>query len=961
MAIQKTGHLTLSWSPIIGSETYDVHVYENNQFSFSQTQASTSIQVSGLGEGDSVYASVYSLSGFLRSLSGVNTASQSIPVANFHNSGKTFEFNSFVLDGINLDFVSEGHGYYATGSYQNKNSLLEFGITNPRDELTLATIPEEPFLSGLTYQTYNSEALNYNSGSLYSFSTSIPNNTSTRNYNTKIEVTDHYGSGITGFIDLNNEPISIHLAKISSRAFNTESGSFSITPTYSSVPTGLEFIVSRDEAFTDLIISGISSSTYNVTGSIPTLTSGFVSLTPYDWFGSGHTFTASDSIFIINTGFENVDSISEFQISQNSDNSNILLNFDATTGNPSGHYFTFSIDSSPVDSFNSTNSYETGFLYPNLGSINSGHLFNYFDSRTGTHDIFYGTLNLYQSGSNILADTATDSIFIPYPKFVTSGVYFDYLRGITELSFSSEPSYLFSGIEILVSGQDSPAFSLYSGDSFNTGSLYPNADLRLVKSSDNSVVYDTLNISGSGELPAIRTRPIDFISIEGTINTTLLQDGDVPIEFVKVHRKPAFKIINDERSGVLPQAFSGILNFNDFTGGQSLESGFSGGRFNPDFSGSGFSGGYQYEDTMMGHYLDRPPAGVSRNIEYTKTGVGFTGYYESGRHYLYRFIPYNGYGSGHITPAEVFEFEINEIAQSTESTTVTNTENTESNTTNINVIQNQYVVFSGDKEFRGNVELDPTSGCLALNVKRNVKISGWSGDSSNYCGHALDVAGNTIISGYQGNDLSESCFGSGSGNALTVLGHSKFSGDATVGTGENIVFEVLSDRSTFYHDLYVSGGNLTVSGTSYLGGIVYLEAAQAWMKVKSTGAYNPAVAFYNSSASNPYHSSNLGAAVGYDLSSDTAFFGHRGSSHLNINSYGNVGIGTGTPSVKLEVAGTISGTSAVFGGLSPILWTGVPITKTSNGIPGYAAYNSSHLYICTGENKWGRINLTGWS
>ena len=67
---------------------------------------------------------------------------------------------------------------------------------------------------------------------------------------------------------------------------------------------------------------------------------------------------------------------------------------------------------------------------------------------------------------------------------------------------------------------------------------------------------------------------------------------------------------------------------------------------------------------------------------------------------------------------------------------------------------------------------------------------------------------------------------------------------------------------------------------------------------------------------------------------------------MSIEQGGNVGIGT---------------TNAIFGGLSPVLWTGVPSTDTSNGIPGWAAYNSSHLYICTGVNKWGRTNITGWS
>ena len=1024
MAIEKTGLLTLSWSPIIGSEEYDVHVYENSQFSFSQTQTATNIDVSGLGEGDSVYASVYSLSGFLRSLSGVDTASQTIPVSNFHNSGKTFEFNSFVLDGINLNFVSDGHAYYATGNYQNKNSLLEFEVVNPRDTAVLTTFDEEPFLSGIWYQTYDDNSLNYNSGSLYSFSVSVPNNTSSRNYNTKIEVTDYYGSGITGFLDLNNEAISMPSVKLSSEAISTGNGTFSIIPAYSRPPTGLEYVVSRDEGFTDLLFSGVTSSTYNFTGMIPTSTTGYISLTPYDWFGSGHKIIPSDSIYINNTGFEITDSILEFQMSQDG-NSDIILSFDATTGNPSGHYFTFSIDPSSTGAFNSSFSYDTGYLYSTYFSgetSNSGHLFNYFDNRTGTHETFYGTLNLYQSGSNVLADTATDSVDLPYPKFISSGVYFDYINGVTELSFTTEPSYLFTGVDILFSGQGSSSYITYSGDNFNTGSLYPSARVKVVKASDNSISYDSLQITGSGELPIIRTRGIDFISIEGTINTTLLKDNDVPVDFVQVYRKPAFNVIEDSRSGVLPESFSGILNFNDFTGGQVLVSGFSGGQLEPSFTGSGYSGGFLYENTILGHYLDKPPVDIAPSQEYSHTGVGFTGYYESGRHYLYRFVPYNGYGSGHITSPEVFKFNVNEIAQGTENTTI-------NNTTNIDIIQNKYIVFSGNKEFKGNIELDPISGCLALDVQRNVKISGWTGDSSTSCAYALDVAGNTIISGYQGNNWRESCYGTGSGHSLTVLGHSRLSGNATVGTGENIVFEVLSGRSNFYHDLYVSGGNLTVSGNdarirvdgitdSVPGYEIAENSVRKWVIYNHYTDDNLNFKTNSDIRMSIEQGGNVGIGtespdykldVAGDIGVDQYIY-HNGDSNTHINftdddinikvggvnmidftedsvseitiyeasqnldvriegeadpnlfftdgSVSNIGIGTSSPSHKLEVVGSISGTSAVFGGLSPALFTGSPPTSdSSNGVSGQLGIDENYLYVCIRPNKWGRISL----
>jgi hypothetical protein len=864
MAIQKTGYLTLQWDPIVGAEDYSVNVYENDQFLFYRVQAATEITVSGFGEGDTLSGLVYAQSGFLQSSSGTPVVPQSIAITNFHESGKTFEFDSFTLDGIGLDFSKTGHGYYATGNYEDQNSLLEFELKNPRDESILSTFDEEPFLSGVTYKTSDPYSTNYNSGPLYDFAVSVPNNTLSRNYTAQIEVIDYYGSGITGFISLNTEAISIPSVRINSNPISTKSGSFELIPSYSRPPTGLEYVISRDSNFTDLIVSGITPSTYNVTGLLPTSTTGFVSLTPYDWFGSGHKLIPADAILINNTGFEYLDSILDFSFSLNGDDANLITTYSATAGNPSGHYFSISIDPASTGA-HSSHSYSTGYLYPDsVSGMNSGHFFNYFNGRTGTHETFYGTLNLYQSGTNTLADSATDSIEVPYPKFINSGVSFDYLLGKAEMHFHSSPDYTFSGIDVLFSGQNSSDYITYSGYSFETGDLYSHAKVRLVRADDHSSIYDSLEFTGSGELPEIRTRPIDFMSIESTINTTLLRVNDVPIDYIQVYKKPAFKIINDARSGYFSEAFSGILDFNDFTGGQVLVSGISGGSFNFNYSGSGLSGGFLYEQTSMGHYLDKPPKGISPNVEYTLTGIGFTGYYESGRHYMYRFVPYNGFGSGHLAPSEVFEFNVNEVSQGTEGVTI-------NNSTNINTIQNKYMVFSGNKEFHGNIDLNPKSGCLALDIRRNVRISGYTGSGpSEICKYALDVQGDTILSG-----------------------------NATVGTGENAVFEVMSGRSNFYHDVYVDRGDFTVSGNATVG---------------------------------------TGGNVVFEVTEDRADF------------YNDV-----------YVSGTISGTAAIFGGLSPVLWTGVPSTDTSNGIPGWAAYNSSHLYICTGANKWGRTNITGWS
>ena len=57
---------------------------------------------------------------------------------------------------------------------------------------------------------------------------------------------------------------------------------------------------------------------------------------------------------------------------------------------------------------------------------------------------------------------------------------------------------------------------------------------------------------------------------------------------------------------------------------------------------------------------------MGRNIIYDSTGVGFTGEYESGRHFVYRFEPVNGYGTGQATDPITAEYTLNPISENTE-------------------------------------------------------------------------------------------------------------------------------------------------------------------------------------------------------------------------------------------------------------------------------------------------------
>ena len=121
-----------------------------------------------LKEGDFASARVYTYVGDNISNAYTSLAKQTVPVFNFHVSGKTFEFNQLSLNNQSLNFSETISGYHATGKYSNNQSLLSFSVINPRNDATLSYFGEDPFFSGARY-TAKKDAVELESFDLSSF------------------------------------------------------------------------------------------------------------------------------------------------------------------------------------------------------------------------------------------------------------------------------------------------------------------------------------------------------------------------------------------------------------------------------------------------------------------------------------------------------------------------------------------------------------------------------------------------------------------------------------------------------------------------------------------------------------------------------------------------------------------------------------------------------------------------
>jgi len=777
--LPKTGILDFSWNNIPDVDGYYARMSKNGLLIDTFNTSLNYLSINKLSESDYVQGVVYPYIGDNIYPTGIELQKQSMPITNFHEQGKTFEFNSIKIDGLEVPLVKTSSGYYSTGEYQNGNANITFELTNPRDSKVLTHPLQEPFLDKIEYETSSTtnelsnfsfsflnestvsssqepdlgifnEGITFNENGgfttntilgqdgvfsseyisddsqfkitfveagqpieakaaitlihvdsgwtldlgEYSFdgiSSTMPLSSDlgfmpneggiimgnfdkisllyyppfgeevsqeiSRNIDLKIKAYDILGSGITGNITLLNEPVSINGIHMQSQPYDVPgSGLFNIIPSFDLRPSSIKYVLLNKDK-TSHIVSGHSIDVDNFQITIPLRESGYLSLTPYDWLGSGSTFNRLEPIFIEEPSLIDSNKITNFESNLSDSHLNIDCNYKAN--NEIGSFFEYSVDSTDTSSF-SLNSYLTG-QSESLVQLS----FDHFSQRTGIHTDFYISLNLYRSGSRTLDDSAKSIIKIPKPKISKADLNFDHYNGSYSAELESTPSFTFSGLELLISTGESSSFEVSPEGLIEMSGSSAYIHSKLVNSHDNSLIYDESLLTGKGLTPSIDVSTYTPTELDGSNFFFFSNSDGIPINEIKVHRKESFYLT----SGNLNATMSGLQQFEDYDN-------------------------FHTNSSNLGLYSDSAPPSIKRASEFSTTGINFSGYYSSGREYIYRFTPIGAFGSGSTTDPIIKAFTQNEISVSSESSLIVAEKQIES-------IQHTTVFTSGNQDIFG--------------------------------------------------------------------------------------------------------------------------------------------------------------------------------------------------------------------------------------------------------------------
>jgi len=634
MALDPTGYLDFSWDSTPGIDGYKVKLYKNNSYYKTDTVTHHNIRVSGLIENDLIHGFAYPYKSDITYPSFSNLSPQYVPVSRFD---ETLALSGIKINSqsVNLSEINN----YLSGEFIYSDSLnkINLSIASPRSENILYDFNEDPFLDSIHYNIYSSgESFSLlDSKEVNSFYFDIVNTGQYgRNYIAEISVNDFYGSGVTGNVSFFNDPISIK--SISINHSNIENNAnINVLSSYTKECTKIDYVVYDNNDFTgDYLLSGNPTNLNNYDISLDLDFSGAIKIIPHDLYGTGYEYINRDIHFADLSSPELFNKINNSYIEEGPSYSTYNIRAESSNISESGSYFELSIDPNPNSNFD-LDSYFTG----RFDDFSSGYMFDFFpfiDPIEDNEQSVYFNLNLHQSGTSILEDSATLSKSLTPPKFYSSGISFDYVEGLTNLSFEMNPKLGYTGINLMVSGKNDSDYVQYSDINYEVNDLYPHLKLRIVNSLDSNTIYDEIEITGSGMLPSISVSEAGFVSADGMKSITIENNlGDVAVNQVRSYGRFAF-VETSSDVDTLGEEYNDILAFSDYLN-------------------------FEEDIKYLGNNLSVGPPGLTRNANYTIPNS--TASYESGLHYIHRFVPENGYGTGAATEVLQIEYPINSFGK----------------------------------------------------------------------------------------------------------------------------------------------------------------------------------------------------------------------------------------------------------------------------------------------------------
>lgn len=786
MPILPTGVLSGSWNQSALAQGYHVNIYKNgiHHDSFSLAGGSnTSFYYTGFSEGEDGFARIRSYSGIFTSSNFIETGHKNFNPENFHTtSGLGLSIEDFTVNNINHSAYLSTSGYIASGVYDSPEISISLDLKTPRDNSSVIGFQEEPFISNGQYLIYSGNQ-NQFSGNLLSNKFTYKNLTGPRNLYSKIIVNDYYQKSITGIVHLNKE--SPKIKSITTRLMDYTSnqsgygvsGKLILFPQISGSSQKINYYFSYDTDFTGFFKQASTDNLYNYNESIPLGTGVYVKAVAEDFLGTGDPFyytgNLSKATGITTSVYKH--KINSFSVKVDENYQDIsFLTFtkslqkasDHVSGlrSPtlqSGYYYNVSVDPSSTGYFNS-DSYFTGSIYGDL----TGLSFNLFNERTSSQQIFYSTLQLHKSGEGSkIYDSKITNGQLPYPKLISTGYSLNYLNGITTFSFNSNFPTGSSQLQYIISGLDqSPYTGNLSLSSFTTGARDSSVNIKLVKSADNSFIYDQQTLGSTGVQPELSIRRFQLSDLDGTIPIAFSSQNEAGATGIHLFRKGVIEYVTGV-SGVSSQPFSST--FSGITAVTPSSENLIGTKI--DFS----------------QHYDRAISSISPTTTYTghnETGGLF--YYNSGNLFQYMAIPYNAYGSGSSANTLSTSFPFNSFTEDIRTDT------------NTNITQ----ISTVSSDVSSTVSNIKTTGATLYSA-----LSGTS-----------DTIGNSLNS--TGNKLSNN-LKSLSGVGLFTTGYSQnITGNLNIGSlSDNVLFEVHGTGSHINTDLDISG-KLNVSGRVRIGG-----------------------------------------------------------------------------------------------------------------------------------------------